>query len=279
MNDNSGGRSSTNSEDIDEFSKSVQQLGSRYIKEYARNVKRYAEFVDSLSQRGSDRNAPLTRDTELESRYAEFVLHETPVILGRIAEAGLSYYSTLADESMHAINRYYDRVLQPADLKTPRASTTKPQSETSTVLVFHGMRGESANNAFLVTNHRDEPIEVAFEMSDIVSHDGGTRVNPIATFTPHRYTLASQQNKVIQCAIMLSEDYAQGQIHSGSILVTGFPEMSMRINIQVEEPARHSVSAPSIQTHPERKKPARKKVSKKVASKKKVSSKKRASAR
>ncbi len=89
MNNNTSRSNSTNAGDINEFSRSVQQLGSRYVAEYTSNVKRYAEFVDSLLQRNVDQTLFSAPDPELQKRYAEFVLHESPHILGRIAEAGL----------------------------------------------------------------------------------------------------------------------------------------------------------------------------------------------
>lgn len=210
-----------------EFSRALERLGSRYLTEYTRNVERYAEFVSEMAK------TPGASSGEgLGQRYLEFVRAEGPRVLGKVAEAGLSYYTVLLNTGIETTNRYFEQVLRAEGAK---AEPPSPQPAPS-ALLFRGRRGESASNAFLVTNHRDQPIEVDFAVTECVSEDGGTRVRPSARFNPPTCRLAPHSEQVVQCTLDLSDEFEPDQTHRGQIQVTGFPEMAMRISVRVDEP-------------------------------------------
>jgi hypothetical protein len=231
--------------DMNDLARTVSALGTRYVEEYTRNLQRCATLLNDMAARGAGELDPL----ELQKRYAQFVIAESPRIIERLAEAGASYYAALANTGVEAMNSYVEQVLG-LDSAASRRSAGGAQAAPA-ALLFHGERGHNATNAFLVTNNRDEAIDVTFDIGELESANGEVRFKPKATFTPSRCKLPPRARQVVQCSLQLSRDFAAGQAHSGHIQVVGYPEMAMRISVEVEEPAA-SVEKKKV----ERKKPA-----------------------
>jgi hypothetical protein len=129
------------------------------------------------------------------------------------------------------------------------------------------VRGQSASNAFLVTNNRDEAIDVEFDIAEVSSDDGKVAFQPKAKFTPDKCRLAPHTERVIQCTLPLSEKFTAGR-YGGSIAIAGYPEMAIRIDVEVEdEPgsgAEHGdVAATRKSAKAAARKPARKRPTKK----------------
>jgi hypothetical protein len=217
--------------DMNDLARTVSALGTRYVEEYTRNLQRCATLLNDMAARGTGELDPL----ELQKRHAQFVIAESPRIMERLAEAGVSYYAALANTGVEAMNSYVEQVLG-MDSAASRRSAGGAQAAPAGLL-FHGERGHNATNAFLVTNNRDEAIDVTFDIGELESADGGVRFKPKATFTPSRCKLPPRAQQVVQCSLQLSRDFAAGQAHSGHIQVVGCPEMAMRISVEVEEPA------------------------------------------
>jgi len=217
-----------------EFIESMQSLGTRYMEEYARAMQRYMESLNNISQTGT---TPTTGDfsqlSDLQKRYSDFVLVQSPKIITRMSEESISYYSKLADLSFQMLNGYVDSVVTTVNSSTqPGAeSTTKNNSN----LLFHGLSGGSASNAFLISNNRDTAIDIKFDMLEVSSPDTDQSFKPTAKFTPAKCRLAPFSERVVQCTVQLSEEFKVDQTYDGSIAVAGYPEMAMRISVQVEK--------------------------------------------
>ena len=212
--------------DANEFAQSLQEFASRYLAEYTRNVERYAAFVSGIDKQ------TLGPGEALQQRYAEFVVAESSRYLGQLAEASLQYYQLLASMGVESANRFFEQVLQ-----VEGTQPQPPKRQAPAALMFRGMRGHSASNAFLVTNNRNQAIDVSFDVTEVVSADGETRFRPSVQFTPETCRLAARSQQVVECSLLLSDQFQARQTHSGHIQVVGFPEMAIRISVQVDEPA------------------------------------------
>jgi hypothetical protein len=133
-------------------------------------------------------------------------------------------------------------------------------------LLFHGFRGQSASNAFLVTNNRDEAIDVEFDVAQVTGLDDQASFKPKAKFTPEKCRLAAHSNRVIQCTLPLTGEFVAGQRYSGSIAVVGYPEMAMRISVEVEESSQPAAGTSPAAEPRAAQKPARRRAKKKPKS-------------
>jgi hypothetical protein len=226
----------------DDFSQSIRSLGTRYVQEYGRAVQSYTDLLNAVSRSTGTASRPAASDAqEMARRYADFVASQAPDVLSRLAEVSLSYYTALAELGIETISGYADRVLQAGAAASQSAAPSTSASRPS--LLFHGTRGEQATNAFLIANHRDAAIDVAFEVAEVVSDDGTQRFRPGATFTPRQCRLAPHSERVVQCALAMSDEFRAGEGYRGTIAVAGFPDMTMPFSVQVEEPAGAGAAA------------------------------------
>jgi hypothetical protein len=219
----------------DEFAQSMQTLGTRYVEEYTRAMQRYLDLLNNVassSRSGSERSVDGSAD--IQRRLAQFVVAEAPRVFSQLSEAGIKYYTTLAEVGMRAMDGYLTSVAQAGE---PMSGKREPERSASGALLFHGVQGQTASNAFLISNHRAEAIDVEFDIPEVVSDDGGERFRPKAEFTPKVCKLAPHAERVVQCSLSLSEGFKPGQGYSGSIAVVGLPEMAMRFTVQVEAAA------------------------------------------
>lgn len=256
-----------------EFVQSMQSLGTRYLEEYSRAMQRYMEVFDSISQTNRDNLelGNLGDASELQKQYSDFVVSQAPKVLTQLSEASISFYSTLADIGIQTMNGYVDSVLHTLESSQPQADTGASEQA---ALLFHGISGQSASNAFLISNNRDEPIDVAFDIGEVVGQDNGERFKPKAKFTPSKCQLAPNSERVVQCTLALSNKFDANQSYQGSIAVVGFPEMAMRITVQAEEgpkprPKKVGARKAAARSKTSKKKAAPKKPARKSAAKKK----------
>lgn len=249
-----------------EFVQSMQSLGTRYLQEYSHAVQRYIDLYNSISQSNRERLGPerLGDANELQKQYSDFVVSQAPRVLTQLSEASINYYSTLADIGIQTMNSYVDSVMRTME-STPQRDTGASEP---TSLLFHGIKGQSASNAFVVSNNRDEAIDVAFDITEVVRQDDGERFKPTAKFTPSKCQLPPHSDRVVQCTIPLSSRFGENQSYHGSISVVGFPEMAMRITVQVEEETKpRSTKAGATKAAARRKASGKKAASKKTAGK------------
>jgi hypothetical protein len=225
------------------------------VEEYSRAMQVYAGVLNNIAKSGRDNAERGTiGSSELQRRYAEFVISQGPKVLAQLSQAGINYYTTLADLSMQTLNGYVEHVLQ-TDESPSGVDGTK-----SAPLLFHGVRGQAASNAFLISNNRDEAIDVEFDIAEVVSEDGKERLKPETNFTPKKCRLAPCSERIVQCSINLSDPFKAGQCYVGSIAVIGFPEMAMRFEVQVEAPAKtHAPKSTAKKSGPKKAVPKAKK--------------------
>jgi hypothetical protein len=225
--------------DTNQFIKEFSNLGTQFFTEYTRNVERYWRIVGGMA------TEPVTGTSSqtLQDRYMEFLRTEGTKASKALALATLNYYSTVLNTGIEAATRFMDQVVL-AKTPQPAAQAKTPMPS----LLFHGKHGESPTNGFLVTNNRDEFIQVRFELTEITSEDASTRFSAAAKFTPESCQLASRSQQMIQCSIPLTEQFQPGQTYRSQIRVVGYPEMTMPVSIAVDEAAE-----PSKQSRPKKK--------------------------
>ena len=211
--------------DANQFIKEFSNLGSRFFTEYARNVERYLRFVSGMAQPGSSPSPQIPQD-----RFLEFVRVEGPKASKAMAQATLNYYTAVLNTGIETANRFMDQVVlsKPAE---PSPQTTRQ----APALLFHGKHGDAPTNAFVVTNNRDEVIQVRFELTEVVSDDSSMRFSAAAKFTPDACQLAPRSEQMIQCSVPLTEQFQAGETYHSHIRVVGFPEMTIRVSIHVDE--------------------------------------------
>lgn len=257
-----------------EFVQSMQSLGTQYVQEYSHAVQRYIDLYNSISRTNREKLGPegLGDATELQKQYSDFVVSQAPTVLTQLSEASIKYYSALADIGIQTMNSYVDSVIRTLESPPKQAETGKGDQS---ALLFHGTKGESASNAFVVTNNRDEPIDVAFDITEVMRQDGGEQFKPKANFTPGKCQLPPHSDRVVQCTLPLSRRFDANQSYHGSISVVGFPEMAMRIIVQVEEDTSPKSKKASAAKTAARKKTSSKKAASKKPAKKSATKKKR----
>lgn len=214
--------------DANQFMKEFSNLGSRFVTEYTRNVERYLRFVSGMAQGpGSSASPQIPQD-----RFIEFVRVEGPKASKAVAQATLNYYTAVLNTGIETANRFMDQVvLTKAEQPAPQAGRQSP------ALLFHGKHGEAPTNAFVVTNNRDESIQLRFELTEVVSDDSSTRFSAASKFTPDSCQLAPRSEQMIQCSVPLTEQFRSGETYHSQIRVVGFPEWTIRVSIQVDEDA------------------------------------------
>lgn len=217
-----------------QLSESLRRLGSSYLAAYARGAERYAQLVAGAGTG----QAGTPAGESLQQRYAEFVGSEGPRLLQRLAEASLNYYTTVLDAGLDAVKVYVEQVLQ-----TQAARSASDPSGTRTALLFVGELGHSASNAFLIANNRAEAIEVGFDVPELVSVDGSSRLMPSIRFEPPSCRLAPSSQQVVSCTIELSDALRPEIDYRGQIRVLGFPDMSMSITVRA-----HARSKPGAES-------------------------------
>jgi hypothetical protein len=212
--------------DANQFIKEFSNLGSRFFTEYTRNVERYWRTVSGMAQEpGSSASSQIPQD-----RFMEFVRVEGPKASRAVAQATLNYYTAVLNTGIETANRFMDQVvLSKGAQPSPQAGRQTP------ALLFHGKHGEAPTNAFVVTNNRDEFIQLRFELTEVVSDDSSTRFSAPARFTPESCQLAPRSEQMIQCSVPLTEQFQPGETYHSQIRVVGFPEMTIRVSIQVDE--------------------------------------------
>jgi len=210
--------------------------------------------------RGGDRRIEPADLGAMQKRYADFVVSEAPKVLAQLSEANLNYYSTLADVGLRTLNGYVDSVVRTVAASPRPAASDSGKDE---ALLFHGIHGQSASNAFMVTNNRDEAIDVEFDLAEVTGRDDQAPFKPKAKFTPQKCRLAPHSNRVVQCTLPLTGEFAAGQRYRGSIAVVGYPEMAMRIRVEVEEAPQPIAGTPSAAEPKVAKKAARRRAPKK----------------
>jgi hypothetical protein len=213
--------------DASQFSKSFEEVSSRYMEEYARNVERYVQFVSGIASKAPK---PPLRGT-IQERYAEFVRTEGPKVSGTLAEAGLNYYKAVLNTGIEVASRFMEGVILP-EKKTAPGSGAGPAA-----LLFQGRPGDSPTNAFAVSNDRNQPVAVRFETTELRAEDGSAAFKPEVTFSPDSCVLGARAEQVVRCSILLTEQFRPGQIYRGQIQVVGFPDMTMNVSVRVEEDA------------------------------------------
>jgi len=215
--------------DTGEFIKSLEKLGSQYIADYTKNFDRYAKFVGGLVQQ-----PPEKFDAgKAQERYIEFLRTEAPRVTGAVAEAGLTYYSALMNTGMESVSRYLDQMIQPGT--APAAA--RAESKQPAALLFHGNHGEWPSNAFVVSNSRSEAVDIRLEVTEATADDGSSSFLPKAKFVPDSFRLAPKSEQVVQCSLQLTNHVHAGKSYRAQIRAVGFPEMTVRISIRVDESA------------------------------------------
>ncbi|MGF1643721.1 MAG: hypothetical protein ACFCUJ_08740 [Thiotrichales bacterium] len=216
----------------------LQKLGNRYLSAYAENAERAAAFWSGALQKGSGG----TTLESLPTRYAEFVRQEAPRVMREIAEAGLNYYALVLNTGAESVSRFYAQVLVVESRAKPAQTSAAPRSRTA--LSFNAAPGAVAVNAFLVTNHRAEAIDVIFGVSELVSDDGTPPLIASVTFTPAQCRIGPRSEQVVQCRVTFPDDIRPGVDYRGQIQVTGFPELAMSMIVRAE--AARVTSMPPI---------------------------------
>jgi hypothetical protein len=216
------------------YTQMLGKLGSSYYEAYVRGAERYAKVVGNLLQSGTWSADP----GPARQRYEAFVRSEAPKYLGQVAEAGLSYYRLVVESGIGAMDRYVEQVLRPAAATSPAAATTAANAAIaaapSPAMLFRGRAGDKPGNAFVVANHKAEAVDVRFEVTDMTSDDGAARFRPVVEFEPASFSLAGLTEQVIHCNVLLTGDYQPGIAHRAQVHVVGFPEMTIRLSVQVD---------------------------------------------
>ena len=113
----------------DNFSETAQSFATRFVEEYSSAMQAYVDLLNTIAKSSRD-NAErgAIRSSELQRRNAEFVVSQGPKVLAQLSQAGINYYTAMADLGMQTLNGYAEHVLEveePTKTRAPRSTARK----------------------------------------------------------------------------------------------------------------------------------------------------------
>jgi hypothetical protein len=150
-----------------------------------------------------------------------------PAAYARLADVNLKSYKTVVDASVELAQHLFGAPdgtapAEPAVADVP----AEPAAPAVKELVFEAAAGDTASRQFVVANKTDQPLDVAFEVSEFNGQDD-RKFRAAVDLIPPTFTLAPGEEKIIECRIPLVEVFEAGQSSRAILRAIGLPEMSM----------------------------------------------------
>jgi hypothetical protein len=200
----------------------ITELASQYVSDNLRLWQRYGEGLRRVSESAVPRG---------DAAASGAARSDIPTVARQVMQLNLAHYSDLLNSYADFTNRILTTVFQtpapaPAAPTAPAAPAAAAASTPSPMeLVFSGTTGESVSQSFAVANKKAESIDVAFELTEFVSEDGGSRFRAPVTFVPDVFGLSPGAERVVECRVPLIPAFVPGTRYMAIVRVTGFPAL------------------------------------------------------
>ncbi|MGH7499352.1 MAG: hypothetical protein ACREL3_10930 [Gemmatimonadales bacterium] len=154
-------------------------------------------------------------------------------LLSRWLDFNLASYSIVTNHSVSFLNSLLgaaEEALLPGPL--PDADTgSKPEPRVE--LRLEGRPGDRVSSGFLVENHFDRPLDVAFESDDLSPGRGAPLPSTLIEFEPPRVTIPPRGQNVVQAAVAITPDFVVGQTYATTIRLLGFNSKELGLSLTV----------------------------------------------
>jgi hypothetical protein len=224
------------------------------------------EFVEQLKKLVA---ANVAGNLQLVTRFNDFLRDAATAVktgrAGEPADAGallsrwldfnLASYSAVSTHGLALLNGLLSAAESSLIPKAPSASQARPTPEPRVELRLSGRQGERVTSAFLVENHYDRPLDVAFESGDLVSASGESLPSSLVGFEPPRLAIAPRGEAVVQAAVRITRKFIVGKTYTTTIRLLGFHAKEVGLWVTVLPPAQAPKASGSP---PKRTRPAKK---------------------
>ena len=223
--------------DPQDIGKWLQDLTIRSVTEQARALERYRELVMRVTR------GELNEQTVLEE-YMRFARDETTRYVRNLATLCLSYYNALLELTRTYNDRFFEQLLGTgANGNAPPAQATPPER---VEVELRAPVGQTLTGSFIVENKRTEMAEISFLISEFVGPQGSAPFRPPLQLKPPRFTLGPREERAVALELpLLPELFAAGQHYRAKIVVRGYDDLELILNIWPEAaaPAEHEAVA------------------------------------
>jgi hypothetical protein len=111
-------------------------------------------------------------------------------------------------------------------------------------LVLQGRRGERVSAPFLLENHYDRALDVAFEAEPFRAAGRPELTAALLVLEPGAVTIPARGQTIVHAAVDLVDDFAAGVTYATVIRLIGYEAKAMRLSVRVTEPVAESAAPP-----------------------------------
>lgn len=206
-----------------EIGKWIQELTLRSVTEQMHALERYKAMVQRIA------NGEIDEQTVREE-YMRFTREETAGYIRKLASLSLNYYKTLIELNSAYNDRFFDHVLGIAvgvEASSPKASPPQKLE-----IELRGFVGQDIASSFVIENKRTERAEISFHVSEFVGPTGTTPFRPPLQLKPPHFTLDPREELAVTLVLpLLPELFAPGQHYTARIIVRGYDDMELILNV------------------------------------------------
>jgi len=188
---------------------------------------RASESYKALVQRIA--NGEIDEQTVREE-YMRFTREETTGYIRKLASLSLNYYNKLIEIKCTYTDRFFDHILGIAvgvDASSPKASPPQRLE-----MELRGFVGQNITSSFVVENKRTERVEISFLVSEFAGPTGTAPFRPPLQLKPPRFTLDPREEYAVTLMLpLLPELFAPGQHYTANIIVRGYDDMELILNV------------------------------------------------
>lgn len=229
----------------EEFVEQLKELVAANVAGNAQLVTRFNDFIrDAAKAVGAGRAGEPADAAALLSRWLDF---------------NLASYSVVSTHGLALLNGLLSAAENALIPKAPSAPGARPTPEPRVELRLEGRPGDRVTSAFLVENHFDRPLDVAFESGDLIPATGASLPAALIAFEPAMLAIAPRGQAVVQAAVTITRDFVVGQTYTTTIRLLGFHPKEVGLSVTVLPPAEAAEPSgpPPKQTKPADKRRAR----------------------
>jgi hypothetical protein len=168
-----------------------------------------------------------------QKEYLDYISRTAPGDFLKVVEAGTLCYTAIAETGSEMANQFLKRATASADAANTgngATRTTKPGAPVSE-FTFQGYEGDTPGRQFLVTNHSQQPVAIAFAVSGFVSETGDS-VSVSVELSPNSFSLAAGEEKVVSCRVTIPMSLAPGVEYRAQLSATGLPALRIRLCVK-----------------------------------------------
>ena len=207
----------------------IEEITRRSLAEQMRSLQRYNELIQRLSSGELDQDA-------VRQEYLRFVQEESQRYLQRLAQASMSYYNQLNEISRSYNELFFNQVLKAGHQPPHNGDAHRAPRQVEMTLL--AVLGEEAAGSFVLENKRAEAAEISFMVSPFEDEGGQVRFRPPLQIRPPHFRLGPFEETEVRMSLpVLPELFEAGKTYRTTILVRGYDDLELLLNVQVE-PAR-----------------------------------------